>query len=132
MPNDNSDPNAVVTAEEAAAFEFEPFFAKEAAAMYHDFSADPWAAECAEHGIALRLAHALLTQTKEKLVEATEKMEKAFPPPDDSPTGQLMDRLRHSRERLAELARILESAEMRQLCAMSVVELRLKDEEAQP
>lgn len=133
MSDDNLDPKPAVTAEEAAAFEFEPFSAKEAAAMYHDFSADPWAAECAEHGVALRFALALVTQTKERLVEGTEEMEKAFPPPAESPSGQLVNQLRHSRKRLAELARILDAAEMRQLCAMAVVELRCsKDGEAQP
>jgi hypothetical protein len=130
MSDDNK---PVVTAEEAAAFEFEPLSTEAAAAMYHDFSADPWAAECAEHGVALRFAYALVTQTKQRLVEVTEEMEKAVPPPAESPSGQLMNQLRHSRKRLAQLARILEDAEMRQLCAMAVVELRYtKDGEAQP
>ena len=57
---DNIGPAA--SAEQLAAFEFEPFAAKDGAAMRHDFSADPWAAECAQHGVALRLAQCAADQ----------------------------------------------------------------------
>jgi hypothetical protein len=126
-------PGPAATAEQLAAFELEPFAAKDGAAMRHDFSADPWAAECAQHGVALRLVHVLLTSTKEKLVEVTDGMEKAFPPPDESPTAQLLETIRHTRKRFIELAGLLKTAEARQISAMAVVELRcLADGEALP
>ena len=118
-------PPTPATAEQLAAFEFEPLTAASAAAMYHDFSAEPWASEFARHGEALRWAYGLMTQTKEKLVEVTEQMEAAFPPPDESPTAQLLETLKHSRERLAQLVGILETAEARQISAAAVVELRM-------
>ena len=113
------------TAEQLAAFEFEPLTAKAAAGMYHDFSADPWASECAEHGVALRFAYAIMTQTKAELVGATEQLETDFPPPQSSPTAGLCETLKHSRERLAQLVGILETAEARQISAAAVVELRM-------
>jgi hypothetical protein len=131
MSPENHDPFALgdedelATAEQLAALEFEPLTAESAAAMYHDFSAEPWAAECTEHGIALRFAYAIMKQTKDELIKITEEIEKEFPPPEESPTGQLLATLAKSRERFVQLASILKSAEARQVCAAAVVEIRL-------
>ena len=54
------------TAEQLAALEFEPFSTETTDAVYRDFSADRWTDECLDHGIALRLAYAVLTKTKEE------------------------------------------------------------------
>ena len=93
--------------------------------MYRDFSAEPWAAECLDHGIALRFAYAVLTKTKEKLVAIVEQVERDFPPPAPSGNAEVLNAFKSSRERFETLAAILKSAETRQLSAASVVELRL-------
>ena len=41
------DADQPATAEQLAAFDFEPWAAEDAERMYHDFSAGPWAAEFA-------------------------------------------------------------------------------------
>ena len=109
------------TAEELAALEFEPFSAALAAAMYRDFSADRWTEECLDHGIALRFAYAVLTKTKEELVEIVEQVERDLP----GGNAELLNTFKSSRERFEALAALLKVAETRQLSAASVVELRL-------
>jgi hypothetical protein len=122
----SDDLNAPATAEQLAAFEFVPLASEEAEAMHRDFSKKPWAAECAEHGIALRIAYVLMTQTKAKLVDGTEAMEREYSGDGAGPTADWLETLRHSRERLRQLAKILETAEFRQLSAGAVIELRLE------
>jgi hypothetical protein len=78
------------TAEELAVLEFEPLPAEDTAPMYRNFSEEPWADECRDHGVALRCALMLLMQTKEKLVDATERMEKEFFDSGPGPTAELM------------------------------------------
>ena len=89
--------------------------------MYRDFSADRWTEECLDHGIALRFVYAVLTKTKEELVEIVEQAERDVP----GGNAELLNTFKSSRERFEALAAILKAAEMRQLSAASVVELRL-------
>ena len=72
------DEDEPATAEQLAAIEFEPLPLEAAAAMDRDFSANRWTDECLDHGIALRFAYAVLTKTKEKLVEIVEQVERIF------------------------------------------------------
>ena len=127
---DNHDPFALggdedepITAEQLAALDFEPFSTKTTDAMYRDFSADRWTEECLDHGIALRFAYAVLTKTKDELVEIVEQVERDFPAP--SGNAEVLNAFKSSRERFETLAAILKSAEARQLSAASVLELRL-------
>ena len=115
------DEDEPATAEQLAALEFEPFSASLAAAMYRDFSADRWTEECLDHGITLRFTYAVLTKTKEELVEIVEQAERDVP----GGNAELLNTFKSSRERFEALAAILKAAEMRQLSAASVVELRL-------
>ena len=119
------DEDEPATAEQLAAIEFEPLPLEAAAAMDRDFSANRWTDECLDHGIALRFAYAVLTKTKEKLVENVEQVERDFPPPAPSGYAEVLNAFKSSRERFETLAAILKSAETRQLSAASVVELRL-------
>src|SRR2546430_9528813 len=73
-------------------------------------------------GIALRFAYAVLTKTKEELVEIVEQVERDFPAP--SGNAEVLNAFKSSRERFETLAAILKSAEARQLSAGSVIELR--------
>lgn len=121
MTTDDSEP---ATAEQLAAFDFSPLAEDDAVAMFRDFSAEPWAAECGEHGVSLRIALMLLTQTKEEVVEATEAIERAYTGSGEGPTADLLDHIQATRERFIQLAAILETAQARQLCAAAVIELR--------
>src|SRR3977135_1473192 len=101
------------TAEELAALEFEPFSAALAAAMYRNFSADRWTEECLDHGIALRFAYAVLTKTKDELVEIVEQVDRDLP----GGNAELLNTFKGSRERFEALAALLKAAETRQLSA---------------
>ena len=86
-------------------------------------------AESRDHGIALRLATALMLRSKEELVEGmvhlvADEDDKSGEP--DALTVAL-DMWQHSRERFLALAKILQIAEIRQLVAASVYALRGKE-----
>jgi len=115
------DADQPATAEQLAAFDFEPWAAEDAERMYHDFSAGPWAAEFADHGRALRITLMLLTSTKEKLVETTDAMESEYSGDGAGPPAEIFQMLKRSRERLDTLSGILKAAEARQAVAAAVV-----------
>lgn len=114
-----------VTAEQYAAFEFEPYSPEEVAMMVRDFSMPEWAAEFGRHGQALRLASVVLPLTKQELATKVEAMERDFSGEGPGPTFEFVDFMRHSRKRLRELSDLLLAAELRQLSSASVVELKL-------
>jgi len=68
-----------------------------------------------------------MTQTKDKIVEATECLERGYTGDGKGPTHELLQTLKHSEERFKALAHILEGALARQLSAAAVVELRLSE-----
>jgi len=113
------------TAEQLASFEFEPFKEEDIAQMVHDFSMPAWPKEFGEHGVALRVASVLLRLTKEEMVAGVEAVERDFPGDGPGPTAEVLVSLRHTRERLSHLVQLLQAAELRQLSAAAVLELRL-------
>ena len=115
------------TAEQYAALEFEPFSPEDVEKMMRDFSRPEWAEESAQHGVALRLASCVLRMTKMEMVDGVEGMERAFAGPGPGPTSELVDCLQRSRKRLRELSDLLMAAELRQVSAASVVELKLTE-----
>lgn len=129
----SSDDNAgdePATAEQLAAFEFEPFSPEDVANMMRDFSRPKWAKEFGQHGVALRLASVFLRLTKQEMVAGVEHMEQDFSGDGTGPTAEFLDCMRATRERLRELADLLQAAEIRQLSAASVVELKLTEGDA--
>jgi len=116
-----------VTAEQYAACEFEPFSPEDVETMFRDFSMPKFADEFGDHGVALRLASCVLRLTKAEMVDAVEGMERDFSGEGPGPTYELIDQLQRSRKRLRELSNLLMTAELRQLSAASVVELKLTE-----
>lgn len=119
------DADQPVSAEQLAAYEFKPFSLEDVQAMIRDFSMPKFAEEFGEHGVALRLATAMLRTTKEEMVENTDRMERAAIDDDaPGPTAEILDSMRRSRKRLSELVQLLQAAELRLASAAAVLELR--------
>ena len=117
-------PPKPMSAEETAAFEFEPYDPESIALMVRDFSEPKWSAECREHGIALRIATTLLEVAKPDLADKTEAMERDFSGDGAGPTAEIMDILRHARDRLGGLSKLLDKTIARLAVAAAVIELR--------
>jgi hypothetical protein len=116
-----------VTAEQHAAYGFEPFSTQDVETMFRDFSMPKFAEEFGDHGVALRFASAILRLTKTEMVDAVEGVERDFSGEGPGPTYEVIDCLQRSRKRLRELSNLLMAAELRQLSAASVVELKLTE-----
>jgi hypothetical protein len=93
------------TAEQIAAFEFEPFSPEDVEGMIRDFSMPKWAEEFGQHGVALRLASMFLRLTKQEMVATVEDVERDFSGDGPGPTAEFIDCMRHARKRLSQLAK---------------------------
>jgi hypothetical protein len=110
---------STATAKELAALEFEPAGRE----IFECFANPAWTYECRDHGITLRLASALLVQTKQELIAGTRSLIAEDGGMDAFEDGiALFDR---TADRLEGFAELLRAVKLRQIVASSALELEL-------